>query len=41
MHQKMTCKGHIGGLLILIHDNYAFPDNISKVSTMATISPFL
>lgn len=30
MHQRITYKGHIGGLLPLIHNNYAFSNNFSK-----------
>ena len=37
----MTYRGIRGGLLLLIHNKHAFPDNLSKIPTPADISPFL
>ena len=39
--QRMTYRGHRGGLLLLIHTKHAFPGNLSKIPTPANISPFL
>ena len=36
----MTYKEYRGGLLLLIHNKYAFPENISKIPTPANIFPF-
>lgn len=41
MHQIMTYKGYRVGLLMLIHNKHAYPNNLSTVTTHATISPFL
>jgi hypothetical protein len=41
MRQRMTHRGYRGGLLTLIHNKHAFPDNLSKIPTPANILPFL
>ena len=37
----MPCIQGRGGLLTLIHNKYAFPENITKIRTHVTISPYL
>ena len=41
MRQRMTHRGYKGELLTLIHNKHAFLGNLSKIPTLADISPFL
>ena len=36
--QRMTYKGHRGGVITLIHNKYVYPNNLFKSPTHATIS---